>query len=209
MTVGLRTADSQQLRQVLDEREEALATLLERPDGAEALLRLCDGTPRRLGRVGTTTKPVVRVQLKRGVPGETLDIQLRDADSTVVARVLYRCSAISGQASIEVTPRDYSATWHAAELVAAHAQRAGRPKAAGKVKDSKTPRAVSTPKHPSGATCRVCGRRKLSGEEYNWRRRNGHAVWRCQHRKPNPSQRRGLVQAGGLIAGLVVCLCLL
>jgi hypothetical protein len=209
MTVGLRTAHSQQLLRVLDEREEGLAILLERPRGAEALLRLCDGTPRRLGRVGTTTKPVIRVQLKRGVPGETLDIQLRDADSAMVGRVLYRCPAILGQASIEVTPRDYPATWQAAELVAAYAQRSRQPKSAGQVKGSKTPRAVSTPKQPSGATCRVCGRRKLSRDEYNWRRRNRYAVWRCQHRKPNPSQRRGLVQAGGLIAGLVVCLCLL
>jgi hypothetical protein len=74
----------------------------------------------------------------------------------------------------------------------------------------KVARVVSVPSRSKGAQqCLVCGRRRLSREEYNWRRRNGYAVWRCQHRRANPSQRRGLLQAGGVIAALVACICLL
>jgi hypothetical protein len=205
MAVVPRTASGQHLLRVLKDREEALANLLERPGGAKALLRLCDGKSRWLGRVGTTNKPVVRVRLKRGVPGEVLDIQLRDTNSATVERVHYRCLAISSQDSIESTPREYTATWYAAGLFAAYVQSSRRPMVAGTLKSSKTARTVTTLKQPPGSTCRICGRRKLSREEYAWRRRNGYAVWRCQHRRPSPKRNRDLTQALSLVAVLTAC----
>lgn len=197
---GRLITSSQRLRRVLDDREEALATLLERPGGQQALPRRCGGKPKWLGGAGSTTKPVVRIPLKRGVPGEVLDIQLRDARSTTVERVLYRCLSISSWDSIESTPWDYSATWHAAQLLTARAVAPKRPKEV---------RVVSMPASSQGSTCRICGRRKLTRKEYNWRRQHGYAVWRCQHRRPSPSRRAGLIDAGGVIVALVACIVLL
>lgn len=190
----VRHPSGQRLQWVLDGREEALATLLERPGGSKALLRRYGGRPERLVRAGTATKPVVRIPLKRGVPGEVLDVQLRDIRGATVERVLYRCLSISDYDSIESTPSDYSATWHAAQLLAAQAAAPKRAKAV---------RVVSTPAPSQGSTCRVCGRRKLTRNEYNWRRRNGYAVWRCQHRRSSSTVRHDLLEAVGVIAVLV------
>lgn len=200
-----RPTGLQRLRQVLDDREEALATLLESTGNPKVLRRLRDGAPQRLASTGYGGSPVVRVRLKGGVPGEVLDIQLRDADSRIVERVLYRCLAISSRGSIEATEGwDYTATWHAAQFFAQDIKVRTRPWARRLLEKPKVTRVVSAPTRQQGPTCRICGRRRLSREEYNWRRRNGYAVWRCQHRRANPSQRRGLVQAGGVIAALVV-----
>jgi hypothetical protein len=70
-------------------------------------------------------------------------------------------------------------------------------------------RIVSTPARPQRRRCPICGRERLSREEYAWRRKNGYTAWRCQHRKPNPSNRRGLIEAGGVITALVACIFLL
>jgi hypothetical protein len=70
-------------------------------------------------------------------------------------------------------------------------------------------RVISVPARPNRPTCQLCGRQKLSREEYNWRRRNGYAVWRCQHRRQVPSHNRDLIEASGVIAALVVCAYLL
>lgn len=61
-------------------------------------------------------------------------------------------------------------------------------------------RIVSMPARPERPRCPLCGRERLSREEYNWRRRNGYAVWRCQHRRPSP-RRRGheLAEAVGIV----------
>lgn len=194
------TVSGQQLQRVLSDREEALATLLERPGGAKTLLHRYGGPPEKLGHAGSTTKPVVRIPLKQGVPGEVLDVQLRDGRSTTVERVLYRCLSISSRDSIESTPRDYSATWHAAQLFAT---RVVVPKRAQAV------RIVSTPAPSQGSTCRTCGRRKLTRTEYNWRRRNGYALRRCQHWRPSPTGKHDLMQAGGVLVALVTCICVL
>jgi hypothetical protein len=77
------------------------------------------------------------------------------------------------------------------------------------VRRARQVRIVSTPARPSRPRCPVCGRERLSREEYNWRRRNGYAVWRCQHRRQNPKPNRGLIEAGGVIAALVACIVLL
>ncbi len=55
---------------------------------------------------------------------------------------------------------------------------------------------------PGRDRCAICGRRKLSSTEYNWRRKNGYAAWRCQHRRPSPSAHRDLLEAVGVIAFL-------
>jgi hypothetical protein len=124
---------------------------------------------------------------------------LRDAGSTTVERVWYRCLSISSRDSIESTPWDYSATWHAAQLFAAHAVALNRAPAV---------RIVSAPAASQWPTCRVCGRRKLTRDEHNWRRRNGYAAWRCQHRRPSPNRRKDLIGAGGSIVALVAAIAL-
>jgi hypothetical protein len=197
MAGALLTASGQHLQRALSDREEALATLLERPGGSKALLRRYGGKPERLDRTRSATKPVVRIPLKWGVPGEVLDIQLRDTRGATVERVLYRCLSISSHDCIESTPRDYSATWHAAQLLAAHV---------AAPKHAKAARIVSTPAPSQGSTCRICGRRKLARKEYNWRRQNGYAVWRCNHRRPSPTGRRDLLEAVGVVAALVACI---
>jgi len=68
-------------------------------------------------------------------------------------------------------------------------------------------RVVLVPARPTRPRCRICGRERLSKEDYAWRRKNGYAVWRCQHRRPSPSNRRGLLEAGGVIAALAACAC--
>lgn len=67
----------------------------------------------------------------------------------------------------------------------------------------------SRPMRLSRDCCMVCGRRKLSRTEFNWRRENGYAVWRCRHRRPSPTVRHDLIEAGGVIAALVVCIVVL
>jgi hypothetical protein len=192
------------LRQVLDDREEALATLLEQAGDPRVLRHLRDGAPQRLASA------VVRVRLKRGVPGEVLDIELQHADSTKVVRVLYRCLAISSRDSIEATRwENYTATWHAAQFFAQDTRTQAAPQVGRVFGRPKVTRVVSAPIRSQGPHCPICGRRRLSREEYNWRRRNGYAVWRCQHRRRSSTGKRGLVEAGGLIAGLVACICLL
>jgi hypothetical protein len=194
-----RPAGLQRLRQVLDDREEALATLLEQAgDPRVVLRRLRDGAPQWLTSTGYGVPPVVRVPLKGGVPGEVLDIQLRDADSPIVERVLYRCLAISSRDSIEATQwEDYTATWHAAQFFAQEVKVQSRSRATAV-------RVVSAPTRPQGPQCSTCGRRRLSREEYNWRRRNGYAVWRCQHRRPSPKRHRDLVQSVGVVVAVAV-----
>jgi hypothetical protein len=193
------------LRQVLDDREEALAILLERAGDPRVLRRLRDGAPQRVASA------VIRVRLKRGVPGEVLDIELEHADSTKIVRVRYRCLSISSRDSIEATQwENYTATWHTAQFFAQDMKSQVWPRVGRVPRPTKAAHVVSTPARSKGTQqCRVCGRRRLSREEYNWRRRNGYAVWRCQHRRSNPSQRRELVQAGGVIAGLVACILVL
>lgn len=197
------TASSQRLPQVLGDRENALATLLVRPDGPKTLLRRYGGEPERLGRAGGASWLTVRIPLKRGVPGEALDIQMQALGSTTVERVRYRCLSISGRESIEVTPEDHSATWHAAQLLAASAIVSGVFSAESEPKRSAGVRIVSSPKRPQGMRCRVCGRRELSRDEYNWRRRNGYAVWRCQHRRKAP--RHSITGDLGVVAALAAC----
>jgi hypothetical protein len=70
-------------------------------------------------------------------------------------------------------------------------------------------RVVSIPVRSGRPRCPICGREKLSREDYAWRRKNGLAVWHCQHRRPSPTHRREVLEAGGVIAVLVVCICLL
>jgi hypothetical protein len=200
------TASRRSIQSALDDREEALATLLERPGGPRTLLNRFVGKPRVLGSVGNTSKPVVRVPLKRGVPGEVLDIQLRDVNSTAVDRVFYRCLAISSSDSIESTPREYTATWYAAQLLAEGTKTQTPSWWSRGLRRSTTMRVLSGRKASRGTACRICGRRKLSRLELNWRRRNGYAVWRCQHRRPLPTTRRDLFEAGGVIVGLVLCI---
>lgn len=60
----------------------------------------------------------------------------------------------------------------------------------------------SIPARPNRPRCTLCGRERLSREEYAWRRRNGYAVWRCQHRRPSPSRSRELTEAIGVLAAL-------
>ena len=66
-------------------------------------------------------------------------------------------------------------------------------------------RIVSYPTRSSRLRCRLCGRERLSREEYAWRRANGYAVWRCQHRRPSPSRSRELTEAMGVVAALAAC----
>jgi hypothetical protein len=170
------TTSGQQLRQALADREEALATLLERTRSLKTLPPgIWDGKPVRAVRTGGTSRPVVRMRFKDGgALDEVLDIQLRGTSDTSVERLFFRCLAVSSREGIESTPRDFPATWHAAQLfAAARATKPERPKMV---------RIQSAPAPSRGKACRVCGRRKLTREEYNWRRRNGYAVWRCQHR---------------------------
>jgi hypothetical protein len=68
---------------------------------------------------------------------------------------------------------------------------------------------VSIPARPGRPRCSICGREKLSREEFAWRRKNGLAVWYCQHRRPSPTYRREVLEAGGVIAALVIYICLL
>lgn len=63
-------------------------------------------------------------------------------------------------------------------------------------------RIVSHPARPSRPRCGLCGRERLSREEYAWRRKNGFAVWRCQHRRPSPSHGGELWEAVTLIGML-------
>jgi hypothetical protein len=197
------------LRLVLDDREEALATLLEQSSNPKGLLCLLDGPPQRL--CSTKAGLVVRVRLKRGVPGEVMDIQLRGANCSLVEGVRFRCDAISTRDSISIGPWHdmYSATWHAAQLIAANMEAAIQQRSRRTLRRLKSARVVSTLTRRQGPQCGTCGRHRLSREEYNWRRRNGYAVWRCQHRRPSPKRNRGLIEAGGVIAGLVACICLL
>jgi hypothetical protein len=67
----------------------------------------------------------------------------------------------------------------------------------------------SVPVRTNRPRCKLCGRERLSREEFNWRRKNGLAVWRCQHRRPSPTVRHDLIEAGGVIAALVVCIVVL
>ncbi len=128
MSYAGRGGGGRRLRWVLDEREEALATLLERVDAAQALRRSCDGKPARLKQARPRGCPVMQVRLQGGLPGEVLDIRMRGSRCAAVERVWYRCLAISGRDRIEVTPRDFSATWHMAQVVAAHRAGSMRPK---------------------------------------------------------------------------------
>ena len=73
------------------------------------------------------------------------------------------------------------------------------------MKRPKEVRIVSVPALPNRPRCGLCGRERLSREEYNWRRRNGHAVWRCQHRRPSPSRSRDLKEALAVVAALAAC----
>lgn len=66
-------------------------------------------------------------------------------------------------------------------------------------------RIVSHPAQPSRPRCGLCGRERLSPEEYAWRRKNGYAVWRCQHRRPSPSRSRELMEAVSVVAALAAC----
>lgn len=59
------------------------------------------------------------------------------------------------------------------------------------------------------AHCPICGRERLSREELGWQRDNGLAVWRCQHRRPSPSLRAELLDAAGVIAALLACICVM
>ena len=63
----------------------------------------------------------------------------------------------------------------------------------------------SVPARPNRPQCALCGRERLSREEYAWRRKNGYAVWRCQHRRPAPSRGCELTEAMGLVAVLTAC----
>jgi hypothetical protein len=63
-------------------------------------------------------------------------------------------------------------------------------------------RIVSMPARPSRARCTICGRERLSREEYAWRRKHGYAVWRCQHRRPSRTRRRDLVQSVGVLVAV-------
>jgi hypothetical protein len=72
------------------------------------------------------------------------------------------------------------------------------------VRRPKETRIVSVPARPSRPKCHLCGRERLSREEYAWRRKNGYAVWRCQHRRPSPSRSGELWEALVLIAMLAV-----
>ena len=69
----------------------------------------------------------------------------------------------------------------------------------------KQTRITSHPARPARSRCRICGRERLSREEYAWRRKNGYAVWRCQHRRPAPSRGRELTEAMGLVAVMTAC----
>lgn len=70
------------------------------------------------------------------------------------------------------------------------------------MRQSKETRIVSVPARPHRPRCIICGRERLSREEYNWRRRHGYTVWRCQHRRPAPSRNRSFTEAVGVIAAL-------
>lgn len=63
----------------------------------------------------------------------------------------------------------------------------------------------SLPARPHRPRCGICGRERLSREEYNWRRRNGYAVWRCQHRRPAAPRRQGVLGDLSVVAALAVC----
>jgi hypothetical protein len=52
--------------------------------------------------------------------------------------------------------------------------------------------------------CRVCGRVRLSRSEYAWRRANGYAVWRCQHRRPSRKPSQDVVEAIGVMVAVAV-----
>jgi hypothetical protein len=69
----------------------------------------------------------------------------------------------------------------------------------------KQTRVVSIPARPNRPRCQLCGRERLSREEYAWRRKNGYAVWRCQHRRPSPSRSRELMEAVSVVAALAAC----
>jgi hypothetical protein len=66
------------------------------------------------------------------------------------------------------------------------------------VKRSKGTRIIAVPPRPYRPRCVICGRERLSREEFAWRRRNGLVVWRCQHRRAAPS--RGIAGDVGVIA---------
>ena len=70
-------------------------------------------------------------------------------------------------------------------------------------------RIVSMPARPNRPQCTLCGRERLSREEYAWRRKNGYAVWRCQHRRPSPTVKHDLMQASWVLVALVACICIL
>lgn len=66
-------------------------------------------------------------------------------------------------------------------------------------------RQQSANRQSTGARCRMCDRIRLTRAQYAWRRANGLAVWRCQHRRPAPKPARDLVEAVALIVVLAVC----
>jgi hypothetical protein len=69
--------------------------------------------------------------------------------------------------------------------------------------------APARPNYSPRTQCPICGRRRLARKEFNWRRGNGLAVWRCNHRRPSTSTRHDLLDAGGVIAALATCAFLL
>jgi hypothetical protein len=73
------------------------------------------------------------------------------------------------------------------------------------MKRLKETRVVSIPARPNRPRCQLCGRERLSREEYAWRRKNGYPVWRCQHRRRAPKRNRDLTEALSLVAVLTAC----
>lgn len=62
----------------------------------------------------------------------------------------------------------------------------------------------SIPARPNRPRCQLCGRERLSREEYAWRRKNGLPVWRCQHGRRSPKRRRDLAQSVGVVIAIAV-----